>query len=311
MTKLLLCALTLQCALTVAAIAQTDVSPGYDPDFCASGLTTVRQCLEDHSIPLTKDGLMSALNSKNPNLSSLAAGELANEGVKDAIPDLFKLFEAEPEPLGKIGLARDLAALGDQRGVQALRRYCDEPAMSMGDRLSAANNLVRYQPKSCPKTLIEGLQDDFYRGQALGMIPNFKELSPGESAQVRTLLLKSLWDQDSHIRLSAAQTMEGLGDESYIPSLEAAMAKEPTDFVRGAMENTVKTLSPRAKTRRILEESLFDQDVATRLDAAQRISEFGNANTVFALEGAIAKEANPVVKGAMEDALRDLQSKQQ
>ena len=196
----------------------------------------------EHQIPLTKDSLRSALRSDDTEIWELAAEQLAIEGVKDAIPDLAGLLDLKSEPIERIILANSLAQLGDERGVQTFRAYCDDKTAQMGDRLSAASHLLRYQPKSCPETLVEGLQDEVYRGQALSMIPNFKELSPSESAQVRALLLKSLSDKDFLTRLQAAQTIEGLGDVSAIPALEAALVKEAKPQVRGAMEQSLKAL---------------------------------------------------------------------
>jgi len=196
----------------------------------------------EHQIPLTKDSLRSALRSDDTEIWELAAEQLAIEGVKDAIPDLAGLLELKSEPIERIILANSLAQLGDERGVQTLRAYCDDKTAQMGDRLSAANHLLRYQPKSCPETLIEGLEDNVYRGQALGIIPNFKELSPTESAQVRALLLNSLSDQDFATRLQAAQTTYALGDVSAIPALQAALAKETKPIVRSAMEQSLKAL---------------------------------------------------------------------
>ncbi len=236
MSGSLLYVLALQCALAGVATAQTDRSTGSEPPRpCSGGLTTVGECLMEHQIPLTKDGLRAALHSEDTEIWQLAAEELAIEGMKDAIPDLAGLLELKSEPIQRIILANSLAQLGDERGVQTLQAYCDDKTAQMGDRLSAANHLLRYRPKSCPETLIEGLQDNVYRGQALGMIPNFKELSPSESAQVRAFLLKSLSDQDFVNRLQAAQTIEGLGDVFAIPALEAALARESQPQVRGAM----------------------------------------------------------------------------
>jgi HEAT repeat protein len=245
MPRLLLCVLTLQFALAVAAIAQTDESTEHDPQLCGN-LTTASQCVAEnfafHHIPLTRDGLMLALRCEDISLRNLAVYELAEEGVKDAIPDLLAVLEAETDPDERISLADALAKLGDQSGVPTLEAYCDDKTAPLEARLNAAGRLLRYQPKSCPKTLLEGLQDDVYRGQALSMIRRFKELSPTESAQVRVLLLKSLSDRDSGVRLTAAGVIAELGDASNIPALEAAIAKEADPQLRRAMGDYLKAL---------------------------------------------------------------------
>ncbi len=237
--------LILQCALALTAVAQTNAGPASNTPDC-NGLTTADQCdeqwLTHYGVALTKEALMSALHSENPEIQGFAADLLAFRGIKDAIPEIAALLESKSNPSERLHLAQELAELGDERGVQTLRSYCDDSRVSMEYRLDAAQALVRYQPKSCPQTLIVGLQDDTFRVQALGLIPDFKELTPNEAARVRALLLKSLSDLDSSTRLQAARTIIGLGDVSDIPVLQAAIAREPDPFVREAMENSLKSL---------------------------------------------------------------------
>lgn len=243
MARSLIYVLTLHCALAVATIAQVDKTAANEmPPVCSGGLTTVGQCLQEQHIPLTKNGLLTALHSGNTTISNLAAAQLALQGVKEAIPDLVELLEAKSEPGERTSLADALAQLGDDRGVQTLRHYCDDPTVPMRNRLYAAERLTRYQPKSCPETLIEGLQDDTFRVQALGMIPDFRALTPNESAQVRALLLSSLHDREFIVRLQAAQTMEALDDVSLIPPLQIAMAKESNPSVREAMRYAIESI---------------------------------------------------------------------
>jgi HEAT repeat protein len=247
MQRFLACALTLQCLLAVAAVAQTDLSAAFSTPqskpqplpFCTG---ETRWCLKEYNIPLTKEALLSALHSDNHHIWPLAAEELAFEGVKDAIPELAALLEAKSGPGDRISLADALAQLGDQRGVEVLQGYCDDPVAPIGDRLGAAERLLRYRPKSCPKTLIEGLQDKTWRVLALGIVPDFKELSPSESAVVKAIVLKSLQDQDFMVRLQAAETVGALGDTSVIPALQAAIPKESDSVARIAMEYSLERL---------------------------------------------------------------------
>lgn len=245
MSRSLFYVLILHWVLSIAANAQADAPTADNPELCGN-LTTASQCVAKsfawHHIPLTKDGLTLALHSEDISLRNLAVYELAEEGIKEAIPDLLAVLEAETDPSDRICVADALAKLGDQRGVQTLEAYCDDKTAPLDARLNAAARFLNYQPKSCPKTLLEGLQDDRFRSQAISLISHFKELSPSESAQVRALLLKSLSDQDFVTRLQAAQTIEGLGDVSNIPALEAALAKEVKPEVRGAMEQSLKAL---------------------------------------------------------------------
>ncbi|HUI83566.1 MAG TPA: HEAT repeat domain-containing protein [Candidatus Binatia bacterium] len=234
----------LHCAFAIAAGAQVNVgTTDEDPNLC-SGLTTVQQCLVLHHIALTKDALLSALHSQDTRIKILAAEGLAVEDVKDAIPDLTELLEAGSEPNVRMILAQSLARLGDGRGVEILRSYCNDASVSISDRLTAASTLLDFQPKSCPETLVAGLQSDIweFRVVALGMIPNFKQLTPGQTAQVRAILLRSLFDQAVIVRKQAAVTMWELGDKSFIPALQAALGKEAEPIARHAMEYSLKRL---------------------------------------------------------------------
>ena len=232
-----------QCVLLAGATAQDGQSTAENASNpCSGGLTTIEQCLTEHHIALTKDGLVLAVHSENPEIWALAADELAIKGVSDAIPVLAELLEAKSDPNDKIILANALSALHDERGVETLQHYCDDRTVSMGDRLWAAYQLLRYRPKSCAATLIEGLRNDTFRVQALGMIPNFRELTPSESAQVRILLLSSLQDNDFTVRLQAAQTIRALGDATLVPPLEVAMAHESNSSVREAMGYSIETI---------------------------------------------------------------------
>ena len=185
---------------------------------------------------------MAALHSKNWEIQSDAALELASKGIKDAIPEITALLDERSELGERINLAGMLAQLGDEQGVQMLQAYCVDPSVRIDNRMRAADTLVRYDPKSCPQTLIAGLQEDIFRVQALAMIPHFKQLTPDESAEVRTLLLKSLSDKDGDVRIQAAEVIWELHDESFIPALESAIAGEPESPVRKAMQDHLERL---------------------------------------------------------------------
>ena len=69
---------------------------------------TVPDVLKEIGIPLTKESLLAALSCQDPEIRSLAAGELTHQKVKEAIPELERLLDASG-PLWKGQLAVDLA----------------------------------------------------------------------------------------------------------------------------------------------------------------------------------------------------------
>jgi HEAT repeat protein len=180
------------------------------------------------------------MNSESREIWTDAVAELGFEHVKDAIPELTAFLETKTNPRDRINVARALAQLGDERGAQILRTYCNDQSLSLNDRLGAAQSLLQFQPNCCAPTLIQGLKSDDVRLTAIGMITFFKQLSPEEWAEVRTLLLKSLEDKDQMTRLAAADVMFGLKDPTLLPPLQAALNKETVPFVRQAMEQSLK-----------------------------------------------------------------------
>lgn len=249
MSRSLLWFVILQCGLSVAATAQVEPNTVHDPD--CGNLTTASQCLAEtfavHHIPVTKDGLMFALHSDDIRLRNLAVNELAEEGVREAVPDLLALLDAEVDPNERVALAGALAKLGNGRGMSTLEAYCDDKTASLDARLNAAARLLRYQPRPCTGTIMEALQSTDFRYQAMFLIMQWKELSPGESAQVKAILVKCLSNADSGGRVQAAGYIAKLGDLSAIPALEAATAKETDPAVRNAMEYYLKTLKAKGQ----------------------------------------------------------------
>jgi HEAT repeat protein len=243
MARTSLLVMVIQFAIAVAAPGQAASGPG----FVANQLgPTVEDRLNQLHVPRTKDGLLAALRSENPEIRSLALTELVNEGVKGVIPEIAALMNAESEdPLRKASLAVDLARLGDERGVQTLLQYCSDTSVLMIVRLEMIDQLRQFVGhKSCPGLVIQGLQDpdDAVREEALALVPHFKELYPSQSPLVQAILLRSLFDSSSGVRSRAANTILVVGDVSAIPALEAAVNRETDSAFRAAMARTLKAL---------------------------------------------------------------------
>lgn len=206
----------------------------------------VADVLTQHHIPLTKDALLSALHSDDPQIRELAASQLADEGYKDTIPAIVEALEAEHVPLAKVNIASSLAYLGDVRGIQALRQDCNDTSLPMAYRLTAVTYLVNYHhDESCWKTVVEGSQSRYSSGdrvQSLSLIPDFKKLSAERSAMFRALLLNGLHDEDPGVRIEAGDVLRTMGDVAAIPALEAAIAAETSPDVRSTMESELRGL---------------------------------------------------------------------
>src|SRR5271165_6174408 len=222
----------LVCAVAFPAMGQSDWSwsAGVEPQQAnnwSGPLPTPAEVLTQHHIPLTKDGLLSALHSEDGEIRDLAAFQLEEQEGKEAIPDIVAALKAEQVPLTRVNMAAGLAYMGDQRGFESLKQDCDDQTLPMHFRLQAADQLLMAHGESCPQTVLLALQNTTFdgtemadRAQALSIIPHFKkspDLSTDDSAQFWTLALKSLSDPAPFVRMQAGETLRWLGDEAALP----------------------------------------------------------------------------------------------
>jgi HEAT repeat protein len=251
MLRLSLNCLTLQFVLVTGAVAQCAVpvaEMGRNSEAVLSqrgGLTPTTTLLEELHVPLTTDYLLLALQSEDHVTRSLAAGELAAKGVKEAIPEIQRLLDNETEPWSRNQLALDLANLGDDEGVQMLESLCTGASKTLFIRLEAADRLhSELKQKSCPVLIVAGVNDPEFsiRIVALDMIPDFQDLPARQWSQLRALLWNALSDPESDVRREAAVKILELGEISAIPVVQAAIATEADANVKSEMIRSLKSL---------------------------------------------------------------------
>lgn len=209
-----------------------------------SGLGTIADRLRELRVPLSKQSLISALASESDQIRGLAAIQLSVEGATEAIPSLVAALEIESMPRTKASIAYALARLGDARGVDALRQECTDITVPVTVRLSAAQYFESIDRASCPEALLQALKNDSSdtRSVALSLIPNFKRLSAAESSEVQKILLASLSDPNTAVKVAAANTLWELDYRSGIPALQAAIAKESDPFVLNTLQYSLRRL---------------------------------------------------------------------
>jgi HEAT repeat protein len=196
-----------------------------------------------YPLKLSQEELRSSLRSDDAQLRYLAAWVLADQGQKDAVPDIFTAFETESQPRPKAYLACALAELGDPRGVAALHQFCESDRLPEDLRLDVVRFLVEIHETPCIAPVVEALKgSDPGNWQVMPIIPNIKGLSPEESAQLRALLLESLSQPGSAVRLVAAQTLSQMHDFSALPELQTALANERDAIVRSALRDALDAL---------------------------------------------------------------------
>ena len=97
-----------------------------DPDlahFRASDLLQIK-----YGVKLNNENLRAALSGDNVQARYLAAWVLADQGARDAMPEIFQAFETEGCAAAPrlCDLACALAELGDRRGAEALHEFCED-----------------------------------------------------------------------------------------------------------------------------------------------------------------------------------------
>lgn len=233
-------AVLLGCVFSIPVVAQNPVvitREGTPP--------SVAQILSQRHISLTKDALVSALASDDPEIRALAAQQLAVEDAKDTVPAMVQTLEVEEVPRTKINIAFALAQMGNSRGYEVLRKGCSNAMLPISIRLASVSYLLDLQDESCSAAVILGYEqssDSSTRVQALSLIPDFKKLSANESVAFRELLLNALRDRDPGVRIEASDVIRMRGDVSAIPALEAAISSENNVDVRTQMETELKGL---------------------------------------------------------------------
>jgi HEAT repeat protein len=260
MPKLLLIFLALQFTLALPGTAQDG------PDYAGCGKDTRRfytcngECgtpsdpmylhpwagellQTKYAVKSTTGELRSALRSDDVQVRYFAAWVLADQGNKDAMPEIFQVFETESEPRPKAYLACALAELGDRRGVEALHQFCKANSLPEDLRLDVVRFLVEIHETPCMTPIVEALKGGSpYNWQAQAIIPHIEALSPGASAQLRALLVGLLSEQGTAVRMVAAQTLSQMHDTSAIPALQLALANESNHTVRESLEAALKNL---------------------------------------------------------------------
>lgn len=145
-----------------------------------------------------------------------------------------------------MNLACALVEFGDKRGVEALHRDCDDPAIPTKIKLQVAIDLLALHEPSCPRAVVEdfavpGLHSPDTQAiysAAYAMLA-FQDLSPEQYVKLRTLLLNN---ENPRVRREAVNGMGNLRDVGAIPEMEAALAKESDHSARTEMELALELL---------------------------------------------------------------------
>jgi HEAT repeat protein len=229
--------LALGCVFSASTQSQVAIANGRRP--------TIEETLRGHNIQLTRPGLTEALHNADPEVRSLAAQKLAQDGAKDTISAISKALADEKVPETRTSLALALATLGDDQGLKALQDICRDPNMQPYNRLEAARFMIQHgQQEACLTTVVElldrGTPDS--RQTAAWIVPQLRDLSAEDSARVLQAALRALTANAPQVRSAASHALSTLKDSSVIPHLRAALASEQDQGVRSQMQTDLDKL---------------------------------------------------------------------
>jgi len=227
------------CLMVTAGFSQNIVRRDSRP-------AAVAEKLREHGVSLTREGLVTALRSEDPEVRSLAAAQLAfYEGAKETIPDIRAALERESDSLAKVNIAYALAQLGDQDGFEALRAGCFDSKIVPRIRLFAAGYLLNLRRGYCVTAALDILQDSDSpadKMQALSLLPQFGDLSEKDAVRMRALVFGALQDPTPAVRISAGQVIAAIGDETAEASVRAAIEREGDEVVRSELQSDLRRL---------------------------------------------------------------------
>lgn len=201
--------------------------------------------LQQHGISLTREGLVSALQSKDPEIRFLAAEQLAYAEEKDTIPDIRDALRREENPLAEVNMGYALAQLGDPNGFEALKRDCSKTQFQNHLRLVAARYLLDLDRDYCVGIVLDSLQNSsnpMDRMDALSLLPRFSHLSHNNIVRMRNLVLTALEDPTPAVRISAGEAISRIGAKSDEQYLGAAIDREGDDVVRSQLQSDLQRL---------------------------------------------------------------------
>lgn len=242
------------CLLTQLTFSQAKpVSKNGSPISVENGPPiTVAEALRQHHIALTNEALVDALQNPDAEIRGLAAIQLADTKVRDAIPDIVSAVNKEKLPLTRANIALALTQLGEDTGFSVLMSMCNDSGIPGHFRTLAARYLSDVNGGSCLDAVLSILETDKEPSShmaALDILLRFKNVSESDSRKIYALDVKDLTNPDLTVRLYASHTLVALGGDSAVDYLEGAIAAETDEFIRAQMEADLRRLQEKQEKK--------------------------------------------------------------
>jgi hypothetical protein len=210
----------------------------------SSAPETIAQALKRHNVEISKGSLLEALHNSDKEVRGLAAAELYELKITDALPDIVRAAEAELDPLTQVNIASAATWMGSVEGLHILKIVCDNSAIPPYVRINAARNVFDKQDRSCFPALIELMSstEPDARILALNLASQLQPKTEQETAQVLSFALQALQDKELRLRLEASQDLRWLRNPTAIEPLRKALEEEQETAVRSQMQSTLDFL---------------------------------------------------------------------
>jgi HEAT repeat protein len=222
-----------------------------------SGVRNVRlsrfgDLLRQHNIELTQPALIRALKNPDPEVRFLAAMKLSEEKAIDAIPAGKEALATEEVPRTRVNIAVALGLLGDSGGPDELKGLCADQDFPSEFRLYAVRYMFDLHVENdtqclhAAEQIVQTVDADYhtsaYRTMALGLLPQFRSLTPEESERVFQLVVERLDDPEPYVRVAASAALVNLGNPAAVSYLEAAIVNEQDENNRSLLEANVSII---------------------------------------------------------------------
>jgi HEAT repeat protein len=225
------------------------------PILCnASAPETVLQALKRYGIEINEAALIQALSDSRKEVRGLAAAELAEMKVTDALPQIVQAAESEQDGLTRVNIASAATSLGSEQALSILKGLCAEGTMPGYVRVAAAQSVFRMGDHNCFLTLADMVEfgtDTEGRIEGLALLAQVKPKTDKEEKIALNLALGALQDPQVMVRLQACDAVRWIGDPKAIAPLQAALDHEQEEVVRNRIAVVLKFLlgSPRQPQR--------------------------------------------------------------
>lgn len=216
---------------------------------------TIEGALQLHGYALAKESLLRGLLDANAQVRSMAAGELAKQGEKEAAPLILDALSSEKAIGTRVWMANALVELGLQSGIAELRAVCEPATASNFPRLVAAADLLEAGDATCRDQVVDmvrtmsglgaGAREDTLQ-VGLSVIGRFEPMFQPKAAEVRELATTLLRDSRRGVRMAAGNTLGRFGDATSLAVLQEAAAAETSDIARARILANIKILQDKA-----------------------------------------------------------------